>query len=43
MTTPTNPVADRLPLSLSGRGDNDGNLQPTCEDTISDALAEILK
>lgn len=43
MTTPTDPVADPRPLGLSGRGSGDGDLPLTCEATIADARAEILK
>ncbi len=43
MTSPTDPVTDRQTLSLSGRGSDDGNLPLTCEATIADARAEILK
>ncbi|MEI7432331.1 MAG: hypothetical protein WCL27_17935, partial [Betaproteobacteria bacterium] len=43
MTTLTDPGADRLQLNLSGRGSDDGNLPLTCEATIADARAEILK
>jgi CubicO group peptidase (beta-lactamase class C family) len=43
MATPTDPVADRRPSSLSGPGSKDGNLPQTCEATIADARAEILK
>src|SRR5512135_1812510 len=43
MTNPTDSVTDRLPLTLTGRGSDDGNLPLTCEATIADARAEILK
>jgi CubicO group peptidase (beta-lactamase class C family) len=43
MAAPTDPVADRRPVSLSGHGSADGSLPQTCEATIADARAEILK
>ena len=43
MTTPNDPVADRRPLGLSGRGSDDGTVPLTYEATIADARAEILQ
>jgi CubicO group peptidase (beta-lactamase class C family) len=43
MTTPSDPVADRRPPGLSGRGSDDGTVPLTYEVTIADARAAILK
>lgn len=43
MNLPTDPVVDRRPIGLSGRGSSDGELPHTYEATIADARAEILK
>lgn len=43
MTAPTDTIADRRPLGLSGRGSGDGTVPLACEATIADARSEILK
>lgn len=43
MNPPNDPVVERQPMGLSGRGSNEGELQHTYEATIADARAEILK
>jgi CubicO group peptidase (beta-lactamase class C family) len=43
MTTPTNPVVDQLPPTLTRGGGDDGDSSLTYEATVADARAEILK